>query len=46
MVRHFLDLADVDAPILRGIVDESRRLKAERRTRARRRSRSPGGRSP
>src|SRR5215207_8819922 len=32
MVRHFLDLADVDARVLRGIVDESRRLKAERRT--------------
>jgi ornithine carbamoyltransferase len=32
MVRHFLDLADVDARVLRGIIDESRRLKAERRT--------------
>ena len=32
MVRHFLDLADVDARVVRGIVDESRRLKAERRT--------------
>jgi len=32
MVRHFLDLADVDARTLRAILDESRRLKAERRT--------------
>lgn len=32
MVRHFLDLADVDARVLRGILDESRRIKAERRT--------------
>ena len=32
MVRHFLDLADIDARVLRGILDESRRLKAERRT--------------
>jgi ornithine carbamoyltransferase len=32
MVRHFLDLADVDAGVLRGIVDESRRIKAERRS--------------
>ena len=32
MVRHFLDLADLDARILRSILDESRRLKAERRT--------------
>jgi ornithine carbamoyltransferase len=31
MVRHFLDLADVDTRVLRGIVDESRRIKAERR---------------
>ena len=31
MVRHFLDLADLDPGVLRGIVDESRRMKAERR---------------
>ena len=31
MVRHFLDLADIDAGTLRSIVDESRRLKADRR---------------
>ena len=32
MVRHFLDLADLDGSVLRAILDESRRLKAERRT--------------
>jgi len=32
MVRHFLDLADIDGSVLRAILDESRRLKAERRT--------------
>jgi ornithine carbamoyltransferase len=32
MVRHFLDLADLDAATLRAIIDESRRLKGERRT--------------
>ncbi|HET7716714.1 MAG TPA: ornithine carbamoyltransferase [Bauldia sp.] len=31
MLRHFLDLADLDARVLRAIIDESRRLKAERR---------------
>lgn len=32
MARHFLDLADLDGRVLRGILDESRRLKAERRS--------------
>ena len=32
MLRHFLDLADVDGATLRAVLDESRRLKAERRT--------------
>ncbi len=32
MVRHFLDLADIDGRTLRSIIDESRRLKADRRT--------------
>jgi ornithine carbamoyltransferase len=32
MPRHFLDLAEIDARVLRSILDESRRLKAERRT--------------
>lgn len=32
MIRHFLDLAELDPRVLRGILDESRRLKAERRT--------------
>ncbi len=32
MVRHFLDLADIDPGTLRSIVDESRRLKADRKT--------------
>jgi ornithine carbamoyltransferase len=31
MTRHFLDLADLDGRTLRAILDESRRLKAERR---------------
>jgi len=31
MVRHFLDLADIDAGALRAMIDESRRLKADRR---------------
>ncbi len=31
MVRHFLDLADFDGTTLRALLDESRRLKAERR---------------
>ena len=31
MVRHFLDLADIDGRTLRAILDEGRRLKAERR---------------
>jgi ornithine carbamoyltransferase len=31
MVRHFLDLADIEAGTLRAIIDESRRLKADRR---------------
>jgi len=31
MVRHFLDLADIDAGTLRSIIDESRRIKADRR---------------
>src|SRR5215216_4377794 len=32
MVRHFLDLAELDAATLRSILDESKRLKADRRT--------------
>jgi ornithine carbamoyltransferase len=32
VARHFLDLADLDGRVLRGILDESRRLKAERRS--------------
>ena len=32
MARHFLDLADLDPATLRSILDESKRLKAERRT--------------
>jgi ornithine carbamoyltransferase len=32
MVRHFLDIADLDAATLRGILDESVRLKRVRRT--------------
>ncbi len=32
MVRHFIDLADIDGRTLRAILDESRRLKAERHT--------------
>jgi len=32
MARHFIDLAEIDPPILRSIIDESRRLKADRRT--------------
>jgi ornithine carbamoyltransferase len=32
MVRHFLDIADLDAATLRGILDESARLKKVRRT--------------
>jgi ornithine carbamoyltransferase len=32
MVRHFIDLADVDGRVLRAILDESRRMKAARRT--------------
>ena len=32
MVRHFLDLADIDGRTLRAILDEGRRMKAERRT--------------
>jgi len=31
MVRHFLDLADIDGETLRAILDEGRRLKSERR---------------
>lgn len=31
MARHFLDLADIDQVTLRSIVDESRRMKADRR---------------
>ncbi|WP_421725259.1 ornithine carbamoyltransferase [Bauldia sp.] len=31
MTRHFLDLADVDAGALRGIIDESRRLKSDQK---------------
>jgi ornithine carbamoyltransferase len=31
MVRHFLDLADIEPSVLRGIVDNAKRLKAERR---------------
>ncbi|MCP4382312.1 MAG: ornithine carbamoyltransferase [Hyphomicrobiales bacterium] len=31
MARHFLDLADIDRETLRSILDESRRLKADRR---------------
>jgi len=31
MVRHFLDLTEIDAPVLRQILDEGRRLKAGRR---------------
>src|SRR5690606_36108474 len=32
MPRHFLDLAEIDARELRAIIDESKRLKTERRT--------------
>ena len=32
MVRHFLDIADIDAATLRGILDEASRLKSVRRT--------------
>ena len=32
MTRHFLDLADIDGATLRTILDESRRLKADRRS--------------
>ena len=32
MVRHFIDIADIDGRTLRAILDESRRLKAERRS--------------
>jgi ornithine carbamoyltransferase len=32
VTRHFLDLADIDGATLRSILDDSRRLKADRRT--------------
>ena len=32
MARHFIDIAEIDPPVLRAIIDESRRLKADRRT--------------
>ncbi|HMN85010.1 MAG TPA: ornithine carbamoyltransferase, partial [Bauldia sp.] len=32
VTRHFLDLADIDGATLRTILDESRRLKADRRS--------------